>query len=304
MDDYAPLPSATQLQVLGHELGFAVRFDRRVVGGLGGTVDVLSASSDTGQRIVLKRYWLPEPDEVSPAESEFRALALAAENGIPAPSPIWIDRIGLFPERAIVSSFVEGQVVLDPPDPIDWAAQLATALHSIHGIRTTQADRALFPESSDDDSHYPGREALEQHPLGEELWARRAEAVDSLQSVNPVYVHHDFWSGNTLWIDDALVAILDWEGGTIADPAIDVAYCALDIRLLGLEEAADHFVEVYRELAGRDLSNLRYWELLALSRPIPDIAIWVPSWQAMGVEISVDEARRRHTALITAALGS
>ncbi len=175
--------------------------------------------------------------------------------GYAAPSPIWIDRIGLFPERAIVISYVEGQVVLDPVDPIDWAAQLAATLNSIHGIRTAPADQALFPDLGDDDSHYPGRETLEQHPLGRELWARGVEAADSLQPVDPVYVHHDFWSGNTLWIDDALVAVLDWEGGTIADPAIDVAYCALDIRLLGLEEAADHFVEVYRELSGRDLSE-------------------------------------------------
>jgi aminoglycoside phosphotransferase (APT) family kinase protein len=100
------------------------------------------------------------------------------------------------------------------------------------------------------------------------------------------------------------VAILDWEGGTIADPAIDVAYCALDIRLLGLEEAARHFVHVYRELSGRTLDNLHYWELLALCRPMPDIAIWVPGWHAMGIEISVDEARRRHAALIAATLES
>ena len=302
MDHYAPLPTDDQLDAIGSELGRPTRFDRRIVGGLGGTVDVLIVGSGRGERVVLKRYWLPEPNEVSPAESEFRALALAAEHGIAAPSPIWVDRSGLFPERAIVISFVEGRVVLDPADPIDWAGQLAAALNSIHGIRTAPGDRALFPDPGDDDGHYPGPEALEQHPLGRKLWARTVEAADSLQRVDPVYVHHDFWSGNTLWIDDALVAVLDWEGGIIGDPAIDVAYCALDIRLLGLEEAAGHFVEVYRKLSGRDLSNLRYWELMALSRPMPDIAMWVPSWQAMGIDISDDEARRRHTTLITAAL--
>ena len=304
MDHYAPLPTVDQLEALASELGRVTRFDRRIVGGLGGTVDVLIVGTGHEERVVLKRYWLPEPKEVSPAESEFRALALAEEHGIAAPSPIWVDRIGLFPERAIVISFVEGRVVLDPADPIDWAGKLAAALNSIHGIRPAPADRALFPDMGDDDSHYPAPEVLEQHPLGRELRARGVEAADSLQPVDPVYVHHDFWSGNTLWIDDALVAVIDWEGGTIGDPAIDVAYCALDIRLLGLEGAASHFVDVYRELSGRDLSNIRYWELMALSRPMPDIAMWVPSWQAMGVDIGVEEARRRHTALITAALES
>jgi hypothetical protein len=37
---------------------------------------------------------------------------------------------------------------------------------------------------------------------------------------------------------------------------------------------------------------------------MPDIAMWVPSWQAMGIDIGVDEARQRHAALITAALES
>ncbi|MGH8947793.1 MAG: phosphotransferase, partial [Acidimicrobiia bacterium] len=137
MDRYAPLPTVEQLGALGEELGRPARFDRRIVGGFGGTVDVLIVGTDPGERVVLKRYWLPEPNEVSPAESEFRALALAAEHGIPAPSPIWVDRVELFPERAVVISFVEGRVVLDPADPIDWAAQLATVLDSIHGIRTT-----------------------------------------------------------------------------------------------------------------------------------------------------------------------
>ncbi len=233
VDRYAPLPTVEQLGVLGEGIGETIRFHHRIVGGLGGTVDVLLVGAGAGERVVLKRYWLPEAGEISPAESEFRALALAAENGISAPSPIWIDRIGLFPERAIVISHVEGAVLLQPADPIDWAAQLADALVAIHRIQPASADRDLFPELGDDDSHYPGPETLEQHPLGRELWARRVEAADFLQPVDSGYVHHDFWSGNTLWIADSLVAVLDWEGGTIADPAIDVAYCALDIRLLG-----------------------------------------------------------------------
>ena len=97
MDHYAPLPTDEQLDALGRELGRPTRFDRRIVGGLGGTVDVLIVGNDPGEAVVLKRYWLPESGEISPAESEFRALALAADRGISAPSPIWIDRVGDLP---------------------------------------------------------------------------------------------------------------------------------------------------------------------------------------------------------------
>lgn len=266
---------------------------------------MLVVGADRGERVVLKRYWLPEPGEISPAESEFRALALAAARGISAPSPIWIDRMGLFPERAIVISYVEGAVLLGPADPNDWAAQLADTLIEIHRIQPEPADQDLFPALGETDGHHSEAEtlaALRRHPLGMELWATRIAIHATLRPEDPVYVHHDFWPGNTLWIEERLAAVVDWEGGSVADPALDVACCAFDMRLLGLNESAEHFVDVYREHSGRTLENLRYWELLALCRPMPDIAMWVPGWQAMGKDISADDARRRHTALIRAAL--
>jgi aminoglycoside phosphotransferase (APT) family kinase protein len=38
-----------------------------------------------------------------------------------------------------------------------------------------------------------------------------------------VLLHGDFWPGNALWRDGALVAILDWEDAAIGDPLADVA---------------------------------------------------------------------------------
>jgi aminoglycoside phosphotransferase (APT) family kinase protein len=299
MDQYAPIPTPEQLERLAGDLGVALQYDYRILGGLGGTMDVLRTDVD---RVVLKRYWLPEPDEdVDPAESEFRALALAAEHGIRAPSPLWIDRSGLFPERAVAISFLEGKVLLEPTDPMDWATQLATALTAIHGMRPSPSDY-IFPTLGHDDGH-TSEKAVREHPLGVELWKRRAKAISTLVPDETVYVHHDFWPGNTLWVDQRLVAVVDWEGGSIADPALDVAYCAQDIQLLGMNSVADHFVQEYRRISGRPLANLTYWELVALCRPMPDIAVWVPAWHAVGIEISADEVRGRHWDLIERALG-
>ena len=217
---------------------------------------------------MLKRYWLPESGEISPAESEFRALALAADRGISAPSPIWIDRVGLFPERAIVISYVEGAVLLDPTDPNDWASQLADALIEIHRIQPASTDRDLFPVLAHTDGHQSEAEtlaALRRHPLGMELWATREEILASLKPEAPVYVHHDFWPGNTLWTEQKLAAVIDWEGGAIADPALDVAYCALDMQLLGLNEAAERF---RRGLPGKLRPIPRESGLLGVVRPL------------------------------------
>lgn len=299
MDRYAPIPTPEQLQRLGDDLGAPMSYDYRIFGGLGGTIDVLKLGAD---KVVLKRYWIPDPeDDDEPAESEYRILTLAREQGVPAPDPLWIDRMELFRERAVTMSFLEGNVVLDPVDPLAWAGQLARTLHAIHEIRIEPADDDLFPTIGWDDSH-SSEESVKEHPLGRELWEARLAAVKALVPEDLVYVHHDYWPGNTLWIDERLVAVVDWEGGCIADPALDVAYCALDLRLLGREEAADHFVETYREVSGRALGNLPYWDLLALSRPMPDIAMWVPGWQAMGIDMTPDVARSRHAELIRTAL--
>jgi aminoglycoside phosphotransferase (APT) family kinase protein len=214
MVDYAPLPTADQLEVLSTQLGGQITHDHRIEGGLGGTMDVLRR--EDGDLVVLKRFWLPEDGELSPAESEFRALALAVEHGVPAPEPLWIDRIGLFPERAVVTSFIDGAVLLEPTDPLDWAAQLAETLVRIHEMTPSPADQDLFPLLApgegphEDDEPEPGGW---QHPLTEQLEATRREARRTLRPEEPVYVHHDYWPGNTLWDDERLVAVVDWEGG-------------------------------------------------------------------------------------------
>jgi aminoglycoside phosphotransferase (APT) family kinase protein len=300
LDDYAPLPTGAQLAAVSDGLGRPVDYGFRIFGGAGGTVDVLV--DDNGEKVVLKRYWFPEEDEeVNPAQSEFRALTLAAERGVPAPVPYWIDETGIFPERAVVTSFVEGRPLLDPTDELDWAEQLAGVLHVIHDISPEPDDADLFPALGHDDEHRPWPETMEvvrEHPRGEELWGRFEAGRTRMVPEDPVYVHHDFWPGNTMWVDQRLVAVIDWEGGCLGDPALDVAYCVFDIRMLGLERAASHLIDTYRHLSRRPLPNLDYWYLQALACPLPDIAIWVPGWQSLGFEISEDEARARHNSLI------
>jgi aminoglycoside phosphotransferase (APT) family kinase protein len=298
------LPTAEQLASLGAELGSPITFDHRIWGGLGGTMDVLRRDGDL---FILKRYWLPEDGEISPAETEYRALTLARGHGVPCPAPIWIDRIGLFPERAVVTEFINGTVLLEPTDPLDWAAQLASALVRIHMIEPTPDDLVLFPvlESGKGphEDELPDPQGWD-HPLAERLLSTRRETLGNLQTETPVYLHHDYWPGNTLWKDERLIAVVDWEGGMIGDPAIDVAGCSFDISMLAMDDAAARFVQIYREMSGRTLPNLEHWALFAVGRPMPDIAIWVPGWQQMGLDMTDEEARKRHTLLIEAALST
>lgn len=92
--------------------------------------------------------------------------------------------------------------------------------------------------------------------------------------------------------------MVDWEAPGMGDREMDVAYCSLDLRYLGMDKVADRFVARYRETSGDSLPNLEHWQAVGLCRPMPDIATWVPSWVSMGRSITEDQARAQHTRAI------
>ena len=242
VDRYAPLPTVEQLVVLGEGIGETVRFHRRIVGGLGGTVDVLLVGAGAGEPVVLKRYWLPEPGEISPAESEFRALALAVEHGISAPVTD-LDR----PDRVVPGA---GHRHL----ACRWSRASGSGRSRRLG-RSVGGCAGRHPSNSariNGSRPLPGAGRHRRAPVGDGdprctrptstghgSLGETCRDLGHAEAEAQVYVHHDFWPGNTLWVAEKLAAVDRLGRGAIADPALDVAYCAFDMRLLGLNEAAE-----------------------------------------------------------------
>lgn len=296
---YAPLPTDEQLARVRDALGASsLLHARRIEGGLSCTTDVLS---EPGNRLVLRRYgpWYNDSGE-NAALRETRALELLQKANIPAPAPIWVDSEGVFDEQAIITSFVDGEPDLTPSNPFDWAERLAAVLVRIHELRLEDADVDLFPPGAGQDiekiQDHP--ELILEHPLGEDLLRRRVMLGQRDVDADPVFSHTDFGPGNTMWDDGQMTAVIDWESPATGDRAMDVAYCALDIRYLGMDRVADHFVESYREQSGDSVANLTHWEAVGLCRPMPDIGKWVPAWASMGRDVSPDKARSRYTTVL------
>ena len=296
---YAPPPTDEQLSRVRDALGAgSLRHADRIVGGLGCTMDVLV---DGNSRMVLRRYgpWYAERGEDAAAR-EIRALELLQRAGVPAPAPIWIGTNGVFEEQAIITSFVEGGPDLTPRDPFDWAEQLASTLAQIHAISLKNDDLELFKPGVGEDTRriIETPEKVLGHPLGEALLRRMVDLGDRPADQPSVFSHSDFWPGNTMWVDGTLRAVVDWESPATSDREMDVAYCALDIRYLGMDRVADRFVSAYMEVTGDVLSKLAHWEAIALCRPMPDIAVWIPAWVAMGRVMTEESARNTHTRAI------
>lgn len=296
---YAPLPTQEQIDRVRDAIGAStLAHVKRITGGLSCTMDVLS---DASTRMVLRRYGPWSKDrEVDVAARETRALELLQRANIPAPAPIWKDSEGVFDEQAILVSFVEGAPDLTPANPFEWAEGLAGILARIHAVRPEDDDLELFPPGAGEDIRKitENPELVLEHPLGEDLLRRRVMLASRDTDSDQVFSHTDFWPGNTMWSDGRLTAVVDWESPTMGDREMDVAYCAVDIRYLGMDRVADHFVQTYRETSGSSLPNLSHWEAIALCRPMPDIAIWVPTWVAMGRDMTEDRARARYTEVL------
>lgn len=297
--DRAPLPTEEQLDRVRDAIGAnSLVHTRRIEAGLGCTMDVLT---DGSTRLVLRRYgpWTRDR-EVDYALRETRALELLQRANISAPAPIWVDSDGIFDERAILISYIDGGPDLTPSNPFVWAEQLAGVLARIHEVRLEEPDREMFPHGAGEDiaKIQENPEMVLEHPLGEDLLRRRVILGSRDIESDEVFSHTDFWPGNTLWSDGSLVAVVDWESPALGAREMDVAYCSMDIRYLGMDRVADHFIEMYKESTGSQLPNLRHWEAVALCRPAPDIAEWVPAWLAMGRDITAEKARARYTEVL------
>lgn len=295
---YASLPTEEQLERVRDAIGASsLVHSHRIETGLGCTMDVLAEGST---RMVLRRYGPWADRDADPAARETRALELMQRANIPAPAPIWIDSDEIFAEQAILIAFVEGAPDLTPSNPFDWAEKLARVLTRIHEVRLEGDDVDMFPPGAGEDVEriQENPEMVLEHPLGEALLRRRVMLGNLHTDSEQVFSHTDFWPGNTLWDDGDLTAVVDWESPSVGDREMDVAYCSLDIRYLGMDKVADHFIKTYRELSASPLPNMSHWEAVALCRPMPDIAQWVPAWVGMGRKISEDQARSRYNEVL------
>ncbi len=300
---YAPLPTEEQLARVQDAIGApSLNHAGRIDGGLSCTLDLLS---EPGSRMVLRRYddWYAERGE-DVAPREIRALELARKANIPAPAPIWLDTEGVFDEPAIIISYIDARADITPADPFDWAERLARVLSKIHEVKLEGDDLDLFLPGAGEDilRIQKNPELMLEHPLGEALLRRRVMLGQLELEADLVFSHTDFWPGNTLWDNGELKAVIDWESPATAVREIDVAFCSMDIRYLGMDKVADRFIQTYREISGDPLVGLDHAESIALCRPMPDIGVWVPAWNAFGKKITVEQARSRYTEVLEAFL--
>jgi aminoglycoside phosphotransferase (APT) family kinase protein len=232
-------------------------------------------------KIVVRRYKVfGDYDRGEKACREFKTFELLKKHQIPAPEPLLLDESGeILGSPGIVTRFAEGNLMTEvPSDSNDWARKRAKILAKIHSIPCGKEEQRFLLKGNDEAAWFlkydtPPR-YMQDYPGGADLWHTIRHLSSRLHADIPSLLHIDYWSGNILWREDEISAVLDWEEAAYGDPAIDVAYARMNIVLMDAPEAADEFLRVYESEMRHRPKNLGFWELAASVRPMVDPVDW------------------------------
>ena len=301
MSELAPKPTLEQFAAIARAIrpGAEVISTRRLTGGLSCRMDVLkftSAHVDV-REVVVRQYGLQHAnDDPHPGTIEAAMLKHLGANRIGAPELILGDEATtIMGGPAIVTTLVDGKPNVNPVDRENWVGQLVTAISKVHSLAVDPSHRPLIKSLySGYDRVFsrskPPRKVAE-HPLGAELWQTLKGLWPSVEKSADCLLHGDYWPGNTLWKNENLVAIVDWEEPRIGEPTFDVADLIQDASFFGIdiEQTA---VDQYERTSGRPLRDYKFWRMTVAMGAMPDPGEWVADLMSMGgEEITPDEVR-------------
>ncbi len=259
---------------------------RPIEGDFANDAYMVQARPATGlpMRVVIKSYVECGTERSEKARLEFRTLEWLQEHSVPAPKPLYLDESGaLLGTPSIVTSCVDGKHIMlpsnPPSDPLNWARSLAVMLAKIHSVPCDAEAQSLLLDANSEALWFLRSGAVPDYvnafPGGAEVWQVLHDLLPDIHQVQPTLVHLDYWPGNVLWDLGQITSVIDWEEAAYGDPAIDLAYCRMEMFISGMEQAADELVLAYEAEIGRRVANLEFWELAATPRPMYD-----PAWGA------------------------
>lgn len=243
-------------------------------------------------------------DPVGRVNAERRTLEAVSPVCALAPSAIYADPEGaLIGEPLLVMSRMPGAPARPPrgPERGPWIREFARGLAIVHAI-----DVARLPEDFRRERE-PGALIAEvatharDDPLSRDLLAALRAAPPAAPPERVGLLHHDYWFGNTLWTGTRLTGIVDFAGARLGDRAQDVAYARSDCALFIDPAAADEFQKEYEQIAG-PIGDLVFWDQFAALLGHTWLDEWLVGYRELGVDMPLDEGRRRIAAYAEDAL--
>ncbi len=278
----------------------------KLLGGLGCHMDVLDMllADGTPLKVVTRQYWVkndPENDQRPSGESAI--LKALAANDVPVPLPLPILRENaaskIFGRPGLVISYIDGTPSFAPLDLQYWARQLGSALAKIHSAAVPDELKSI-PRSHINSlnkwmSSDEPTERFAKHELGPDLWKAMKSLWPNVDTSTHQIIHSDFGPGNTLWKDEMLLAVVDWEWPSLGVPSDDVGYFLADAAYAGLN-VEETFINAYEKAAGKPVQDLLFWKMMAAAIPLPNVGPGARGYNGQGMRmLTVYDFRRAHS---------
>ncbi|MDP8911482.1 MAG: phosphotransferase [Actinomycetota bacterium] len=225
-------------------------------------VDVVDRRGEK-HRLVLRRWARPGWEILDPDFNAHRELAtyrLLAESDVPAPRLVAADPdVEACDVPALLITRLRGRQPRAPREMRAFLAQLASALVPIHAVDATAA--AGVPAYRR--YHETTTLAAPAWASNPRVWTRAIEAVTRAEpSGRRSFIHRDYHPGNTLWSRGRLTAVVDWTSGSVGSPAVDTGHMRWNLAVEYGLDAADQFLELYREVMDEPVEDQPYWDLV------------------------------------------
>lgn len=238
--------------------------------------------------------------------TEVAALQAAAGHGVPAPTLIAADLdasvspgvLAVLTTRVPGSSHVTGE-----PTATRLRAQ-GTAVAMIHATPKPMSMSTALPHR---DRPINGVDfgALRRSAPARPLLLEAEQLLTALPVPDrpTVFVHGDFWHGNTLWEGDELTGVVDWDSAGIGQPGIDLGSMRCDAAVISGLDAADEVLVGYEAAVGHRADDVPYWDVVAALSTPPTMEWFVDAIQDQG-RTDLDQATllERRDAFLAAAI--
>ena len=285
MVDSARLPSAGALEEVRRLAGrsAAIRSVIRLAGGQ--QADTWRVGTVNPELTVVVRQF-PTADLAGTREQQV-LRTLDALGGL-APVLLGGDLDGRWSDYpTTLISLLDGQPYITPSDPEKWAIALGQALATVHAVpvgRVTGLPNVFH------------RGGGSQDALGGPLEALVRSRWSQITGSPLVLTHSDYWSGNTVWRDEALTGIVDWSGAARGPRGFDLAWCRLDLVLLLEERIADIFLTAYQSGSGCTIDDVALWDRWAVAHSHEIVESWAANYAPFGrADLDAAKLRQRHS---------
>jgi aminoglycoside phosphotransferase (APT) family kinase protein len=279
-----------------------------ILGGLDAATYTLDLDvRGESRELVVRIFTLPVHRDGAAARRYWNAIRGIPPNAaVLVPRPIHLDAEGsLVGLPCMVMTRLSGTPLARPADQQSWIDQLAEALAAIHHVDVSSLP-ADYARAAQPVELVEARLGYWPPKILEDLWREVAGALrlaaPRATSNGTVLTHGDFWFGNTLWSDERLTGIVDWDSAQIADPGFDVGYARGDLQLVLAGDAPDRLLARYEARRGK-LGSMAFWDLVAILPAFRWLDDWAVGYREVGRdEITNEVARERLEAFVRKAL--